>query len=285
MSAQSFDPARYKAAQRQDWDAAAAGWKKWWATYEKGAGHVSAHMVDRAGLRPGHRVLDIATGVGEPAVTAARMVGPSGTVVATDHSPGMLEIGRQRIAAENLKNVEFHVGDAESLDFPEGSFDAALCRFGLMFIPDLAVALQRVYRSLLPGGKFVATVWADPARVPLASVVFGVLQKMLDLPSPPPGTPSLFGLGAPGVLEQAFKATGFRDVETEEITVTMDLPSAGGFVEFMQDTAAPIRAMVERHPDRAEAIWQAVGAAISQYSRPDGTISVPSVAICGTGTR
>ncbi|MDO8484125.1 MAG: methyltransferase domain-containing protein, partial [Candidatus Limnocylindrales bacterium] len=112
MSLQTFDPAAYKAGQRRDWTEAAEGWRKWWRRLEAMAGPVGDRLIQLAAVRPGHRVLDIATGIGEPAITAARLVGHAGRVVGTDISPGMLEVARERAAELGLGNVEFHEMDA-----------------------------------------------------------------------------------------------------------------------------------------------------------------------------
>src|SRR5271156_1654354 len=92
--------------QRIDWDAAAAGWKQWWGTFERAAQSVSDRLVELAKVRPGDRVVDLATGIGEPAITAARRVGAAGRVVAIDHSTGMLAVGRERASALGLGNLE-----------------------------------------------------------------------------------------------------------------------------------------------------------------------------------
>jgi ubiquinone/menaquinone biosynthesis C-methylase UbiE len=86
--------------------------------------------VDLAEVQTGSRVLDVAAGYGEPALTAARKAGPEGRVVATDISAEMLAFERQRAAAAGLGNVEFIASDASSLDFPHASFDAAVSRLG-----------------------------------------------------------------------------------------------------------------------------------------------------------
>ena len=118
MTTQQFDPARYKEGQRQEWDAVATGWRKWWEIIEGGARQVSDRMLELAEIQTGQRVLDVATGIGEPAVSAARKVGPTGHVVATDQSPQMLEIARERAASLGLQNMEFKVTDAEALELP-----------------------------------------------------------------------------------------------------------------------------------------------------------------------
>src|SRR5215207_6571052 len=96
----AFDSEQFKQAQRQAWGRTANGMKTWWPVLEEGAQKLSDKLVDLAGLRPGSKVLDVATGIGEPAVTAARHVEPSGKVSATDISPEILAIGRER--AEKL---------------------------------------------------------------------------------------------------------------------------------------------------------------------------------------
>jgi len=147
---QSFDVQRYKTELRRDWDAAAAGWKKWWPVFERAAQHVSDRLADLAGVKPGSRVLDIATGIGEPAITVARRAGASGRVVAIDQSAGMLAVAGERAAALGLKNIEFRESDAESLAISERDFDAVTCRWGLMFMPDLNAALTRLRDRLAP---------------------------------------------------------------------------------------------------------------------------------------
>ena len=96
MSAKDQPVSQLKQQQRVDWDAAAAGWKRWWTTFEHAAQHISDRLVELAAVRPGYRVADLATGIGEPAITAARRAGTAGRVVAIDQSPGMLAVARER---------------------------------------------------------------------------------------------------------------------------------------------------------------------------------------------
>ena len=159
MSSQTFDAERFKRDSRSSWDAAAAGWEKWWPLFERAAQKVSNRLVELAGIEPGDRVLDIATGTGEPAITAARAVGPNGRVIGVDHSPGMLAVARRRASALGLTNVEYREGDAASLGEPAGSFDAVLCRWGQCSCrickPRLAASAMRSNlerRSLPPCG-------------------------------------------------------------------------------------------------------------------------------------
>src|SRR6266478_1106540 len=129
MSDQNPDDLKIKSQQKAAWDDSADGWKRWWPTFERSAQTVNDRLVELARVRDGNRVLDIATGSGEPALTAARAVGESGRVVAVDMSPGMLAIARERVDAAGLTNVELVESDAESLRLDEHSFDAVLCRW------------------------------------------------------------------------------------------------------------------------------------------------------------
>src|SRR3954470_6086221 len=110
------DPAEFRAAQRSSWNNAATGWDKWQKHLLEWTGHVSDRLVELAGVEPGSRVLDVAAGLGEPALTAARKAGPDGSVVATDISPAMLAHARERASAAGVANIEFIECEASKLD-------------------------------------------------------------------------------------------------------------------------------------------------------------------------
>ncbi len=286
MSVPTFDAEQYKAGQRQQWDSVAQGWRKWWATIEKVSRNVNDRLMALAGVGAGHQVLDIATGIGEPALTAAKIVGAAGKVVATDQSDGMLQIARERAAEAELENIEFVVVDAGGLDFGEGAFDAATCRWGLMFMPDIEAALEKIHRSLKPDGRFVAAVWGPPEKVVGLSLAMGVVQKMLNLPPPPPEAPGMFKLGAPGAVEALLSGAGFGDVRTEALIVNFEFDSITDYVSFLRDIAAPIRAMLTQEtPERQAEVWQAIGAAAGSYVNAGGQVSLPNETIIVYGQR
>lgn len=118
-----------KQSQRQSWDSVALGWQKWWKIFENGAQTVSDKLIDLADVKSSSKVLDIATGIGEPAITAANRVGNSGYVLATDLSPQMLSIAKERDKSRKLDHImEFREGDAETIALQPFTFDSALCR-------------------------------------------------------------------------------------------------------------------------------------------------------------
>lgn len=283
MCAKSSDPDRYKAEQQRQWDAVASSWKKWWEIFEKGAQHVSNRLIEMAGVRPGHQVLDIATGIGEPAITAAQLVGSAGHVVATDQSPQMLAIAQERAVQLGLKNLDFRVVDAEVMDFSEKSFDSILCRWGLMFLPNLVATLVRIRRMLVQHGKFATSVLDEASKVPFLNLPLNIAKKVFQIPQSPTGSPSLFGL-AGGVLEQAMTQSGFTEIHSEILTFPVEFASVETYYQFISEVPAPIVAMLATQPEtRKDEFRQAIAEAFQQYTLPDGSLRIPNSTICVVG--
>ena len=194
MDFKSIDPVDFREAQHKHWDSAAVGWMDWSAFNDKADRHISERLVELADVRSGSRVLDVAAGYGEPALTAARKAGPEGRVVATDISAEMLTFGRERAAAAGLGNVEFIESDASRLDFPQASFDAAVSRWGIIFEPDAEAAARRIRGFLKPGARMAISSWGEPDQVPFLSIPMRTTMERLDVPPPPAGTPGpLYG--------------------------------------------------------------------------------------------
>lgn len=264
----TVDSQKFKSSQRQTWDSVAEGWKKWWKVIEESAQPISDRLVELAGVRQGSRVLDVATGIGEPAVTAARKAGPAGKVIAIDLSPGMIAIARER-AKESGLAIEFREADAESLRLPPSSVDAIVCRFGLMFMPDLVGALKAMKDALAPGGRIAAAVWSAPDKVPSFMVPFQIVMKETGTPPPPPGTPGPFSLADASLLRQKFEQAGFSDISIEAALRDFNLPSPEEFVDFVKSTAGPLGAMMAHLPAaRQEEIWSKVVEAVRKYADP-----------------
>lgn len=283
----NIDSKQFKEAQQKSWDSVALGWQKWWKTFEKGAQNLSNHLVELAKINTGSKVLDIATGIGEPAITAAKKVRDgSGNVLGTDISPQMLSVARQRAASLGLQDViEFKEGDAETISLPASAFDTVLCRWGLMYLPDLKGGLSNIYRSMVDGGHIAAAVWASPDKVPILSVSMNTVVKETGKPMPPSGTPGPFKLADQKIITSTLSECGFKDVAIERINVIFTFSSAEEYTQFNQAIAAPINAMLaDQSQVRKEEIWKAVTELASKYI--DGTGSVrfdnESICICAT---
>lgn len=271
-----------KIQQQNNWDTVAPGWKKWWKTFEKGGQKVSDKLVELAEIKTGQRVLDIATGIGEPALTACRMVGDSGYLLATDISPEMLALGRERARHKGLNNVEFKEGDAATIVLPTSSFDAALCRWGLMFLPDLSGALQNIRRSLVPDGRFAAAVWGEPEKVPQLNVAMSIVRQRLELPLPSTESPGAFSLANLNRLQSSLLEVGFKNIKSENIQVKFEFDSAEDYVKFTQDIAAPVNMMLANETaEKKKEIWDLITEKVtSQYSKNNGHVIMENEAIC-----
>jgi ubiquinone/menaquinone biosynthesis C-methylase UbiE len=284
----SRDSEQYKEGQRQGWDSVAGGWQKWWKITETGAEKVSRRLIERADIKRGSTVLDIATGIGEPSITAANQVGNSGHVLAIDISSQMLSIAKQRAISSGLEQViEFKEGDAETIDLSASTFDAALCRFGLMFLPNLRSGLSNIYRSLVDGGRLAAAVWASPDKVPFIALALNTVMKETKIPPPPAGTPGPFSLSDEVMLTNSLINSGFKDVTIERMDVSFDFDLAEVYTSFVYETAAPVQAMLANQPhERREEILKAITESARKYAENDtGSVRLSNEAICVVGTK
>ena len=282
----SFNPEQFKQAQRQGWDRTANGWKTWWPEYEHAGQKVSDRLVELAEVRSGSKVLDVATGIGEPAVTAPRRVQPNGKVLATDISSEMLQIAKERVEKYGLQSiVELREGDAESLNLPDRSFDAVLCRMGLMFFPSLQQALSLFHNALVPSGKIAAAIWPLPDRVPFLNVAFRTVRNELNLPPPPLDQPP-FNLSSPSVLQDAFTKAEFDDVRTENMRITITFDSPDRFTDFHKAISAPLHQLLaNQSADKQNEVWQAVREAARPYTNSQGQVETDNEVICCVGSR
>lgn len=274
-----------KIQQQKDWDTVAPGWQKWWKTFEKGGQKVNDKLIELAEIKAGQRVLDIATGIGEPALTACRIVGDSGYILATDISPAMLAIGKERARRHGSKNIEFKDGDAATVVLPSSYFDAALCRWGLMFVPNIPRVLQNIWKSLVPGGKFAAAVWGEPEKVPQLNIPMSTVRQYLERPLPTE-IPDAFSLANLNRLQSSLLEVGFKNIKSENIQVTFEFDSAKDYVKFTQDIAAPVNVMLKNESaEKKKEIWDLITEKVtSQYTKYNGHVIMENEAICVVAT-
>jgi ubiquinone/menaquinone biosynthesis C-methylase UbiE len=273
MNTAPIDPSEFTRSQREHWGTVASGWRKWWPIFEAGAQSLNRRMVELAEVRAGDSVLDVATGLGEPALTAARRVGAKGRVVGTDLAPQMLALARERALEAGLSNVVFREADAQTLEFDARLFDAALCRWGVMLFLDPLAAMKSVRRALRPGARFVSAVWSTEDEVPFIAIPMQVARRELDLPPPDPETPGATRLGKPGALEDLYSRATFTDVAAEERPVTMAFDSPATYVSFLQEVSGSIRReLAQRTAEEIARVWAGVASEASRYAEPDGSV-------------
>ena len=275
-----------KKREARNWDRVSAGWARWWQVFERAAQPVSDRLVELAGLAPGDVALDIATGLGEPAITAALRVGPRGRIIATDCAPAMLREAATRADAMGLTNIEFREMDAQTPDFGEASFDAILCRWGLMFVPDLDEALRRLLQLLRSRSRLATATWGARDEVPLLQTSTSVLAEKAPLPNGPNSHLNAFRLSEQGVLEDVMRRAGFVDIVREEMRIAFEFASAEDYTRFRRDMTNTDATLAEHHPpDVVATAWQAVTEAARAYANGDGRIRLINTVVCFAGRR
>ncbi len=282
----SFDPVQYKTTTRQQWEDAAEAWHRWGPTLETWLGHATERMLDGAGVADGTSVLDVAAGAGGQTLAAARRAGADGRVVATDISPTILTYAAKQAAEAGVTNVQTVEADAEQLgDLADGSFDAAISRLGLIYLPDQPGALAGIRAALRPGGRASAVVYSTPDRNGFFSVPVSVIRRRAGLPAPGPGLPGPFSLGAAGVLEQAMATAGFRDVTVEAVDAPLVLPSATECLRFERESFGALHQMLAGVPeDEREDVWAEVEAGLRQFESAAGFVG-PCELLVASGTK
>ncbi|MDW3653991.1 MAG: methyltransferase domain-containing protein [Nitrososphaeraceae archaeon] len=282
----TIDPKKYKEELSHGYDNAAPGWQKWWKTIETATQEVSKRLVELAAIKPGSKVLDIATGIGEPALTAAKQVGNTGHILAIDISPRMISFAKERAISLGLQEVvEFKEGDAETIDLPSSTFDAALCRWGLMFLPNPEAGLSKIYRSLVKGGHFAAAVWASPEKVPFISVPMNIVLKETN--SPPPRTPGPFSMSDQNNLKKFFEESGFIHIVIERINVVSDFDSSDDFTAFTIDHGGPAlqKVLAGETNERRQQIEKAISKGSEKYADSTGKVRFKNEAIVIVGRK
>lgn len=227
-------------------------------------------IVAAAQARSGMRVLDIACGTGEPAISLAAVLIGDGDVVGVDISPAPLKIAGERAIQRGLSNVTFQQADAHELPFPNNSFDCITSRLGIMFFSDLPRALSEMRRVLKPEGRAILLVWG-PMDQPYFQTTIGAILRMLPEASVPESGRKMFALGNKGVLTQVLRQAGFSEVKEELVTVPWTWMGTPEEVwEYFQDVAVPFASFLQSIPaERRPEIDAAVLKEISQYY--DGT--------------
>jgi SAM-dependent methyltransferase len=286
------DPAKiqkFRDSLHKEWtgDKTVAAWRKWHAQIAAFTRGATEAILESAHLRPGMRVLDLASGVGDPALSIAIEVAPNGRVTATDLGPGMISLAEELARKRGLTNIEFREASAESLPFPDESYDVLTCRFGIMFFPDLHKALRECLRVLKPGGRVVFVAWGKKEQ-PFFTTTAGIVLRHVPEPPPPPDPdgPSLFMFGERDRLRRALGAAGFNNVHKEDrIIAGRWTSSAEEYWEQFTEVAAPFRPLLEQlTPEKMAQAKSEILAGLKKFWTGK-ELNMPLEIVIGTGTR
>lgn len=282
----SLDPVAFKNAARDQWDRCAAGWNAKSSVIRTWLHASTEAMLRAAEISPGSRVLDVAAGSGDQTLGIASRVGPDGHVLATDLSPEILAFAAENARRNGFDNVEIRVADGENLDVPEASFDAAICRLGLMFFPDPLRGLQEMRRALKPGGKACTLVFSSAEQNPCVSILMATALRHAGLPARDPNQPGgPLSLGKPGRIDALFDAAGFSAVSTVRISAPFRLPSVSDYLDFVRSSAGPVVDLLGRLDAMAQqAAWAEIEAQLRAFDDPHGWQG-PNELLLTTGRR
>ena len=266
----TFDPVRYKATTRDQWDAAAQAWDAWAPTLQQWLGPATEIMLDMANVKAGSRVLDIAAGAGDQTLQAADRVGPKGFVLATDISEKILDFASHNAGRAGYTNVQTRVLDGENIDL-ESDFDAVISRVGLIYFPDQQKALKGMRRALNPQGRLGAIVYSTAELNQFFSIPVSIIRRRANLPPPAPGQPGPFSLGGKGVLREALAQAGFRDIQEQRVPAPLKMKSAAECLRFERESFGALHTMLAGLDNTGKAAaWQEIENELRRFEGPDG---------------
>lgn len=262
----------FKRSTAQQWDRAAAGWDRHSPQIRAWLRTATDAMLGMAGVGPGMEVLDLAAGAGDQTLDIAARVGSAGTVTAVDLSAGILALADESVKRSGHANVRTLVADAEDLPLDDACFDAAVCRLGLMFLPDPEQGLRELRRVLKPGAGVCVMVFSRPEKNPCITTLMATALRHAGAPPRDPyQAGGLLSLGKPDLLEDLFRRAGFRDVATATLEAPFRLPTAGDYLTFVKSSASPVQQILGRlDPAAAAAAWDDIAARLKVFETSDG---------------
>ena len=235
-------------------------------------------VLDAAGVGPGDRVLDIACGTGILAREAARRVGSRGSVTGVDPNPGMLHVASARAPA-----VAWHEGVAESLGLPDGSFDAVVSQFGMMFFGDRVAAVREALRVLAPGGRMAFAVWDTLENNPAYAAEVDIVERVAGVRAAD-ALRAPFALGDRSALDSAFREAAVPDLAISAHRGEGRFPGIRVMVEADLRGWLPLMGIVLPEEQIASILEEATQV-LDRHVSSDGDVSFQTSALIVTGRK
>jgi SAM-dependent methyltransferase len=261
----SAKPEAARQQSRAAWNAVAPGWYAQREELWKASRPVSEWMVRRLDPQPGDTVLELAAGLADTGLMAARLVGEAGRVIVTDFAPEMVAGARRRAEEIGVENAEFRVLDAERMDLETDSVDGVLCRWAYMLTTDPAAAFAETRRVLRPGGRLAFSVWASRERNPALALVGRVLESQGHMAPPEPEAPGAFAMADPGRIRELVVGAGFAEPKIEEVSFLWPFADQEAYWRYLNETSASASPVLRSLPTTAQ---EAVREQVHEAARP-----------------
>ena len=285
MAADAPEDSDPRAASLRAWEEAAPGWVRRQDIVREFGAPVATWMIDAILPQPGHRVLELAAGLGETGMLAAELVAPIGGVIISDQAEAMLLGARERAEALGLTNVEFQVLNAEWIDLPVASVDAVLCRWAYMLMSDPQTALGETRRVLRPGGRVALAVWDAPEHNPWAALPAAELRRRELLAVPAPGAPGQFALGEQGRVRELLEGAGFIEVRVDALELRRRHASFDELWEATLDLSRIFHdAVMARPADELAEIRASLAESFARFASSDGSLEIPARTLVASAT-
>jgi ubiquinone/menaquinone biosynthesis C-methylase UbiE len=264
--------------QKASWNKFSPGWKKWDDLTMDFIKPMGDEIIRQIHPKGEDRVLDVASGTGEPGLTIASML-QGGKVTLTDLSEDMLNIAREHAMLRGIQNVETRVCDVCELPFADNTFDAISCRFGFMFFPDMGLATKEMARVLKPGARIATAVWNVPEKNFWVTAIGGTINRNMQLAPPSPEVPGMFRCAKSGLIQGLFQQAGLKNTTEKEVVGQLKCGTAEVYWNMMTEIAAPfVAALNKAEPAMREKIKAEVIDMINQKF-PDGKVIIDCSAL------
>lgn len=231
----------------QEWCESARYWEQHAPTIRTMFAPVTRALIEEADIRDGSHVLDVAAGPGEPSLTIADVVGPSGSVMCTDVVPEMVEAAEREAKRRGVANIQFRQTSADSLPFGNNTFDAVVCRLGVMFFPDPVAGLSEMLRVTRPKGRISLAVWGSRDLNPFSYAVTDIVSRHIQVQPEDPNAPGAFRFAEPGSLAKVLTEAGAQDVKERLLRFHIEAPiTPREFWEMRSQTSGTLREKLEK---------------------------------------
>ena len=268
------------------WRESAKYWAKYSATIRTMFMPLTRALIEQAGIHEGQSVLDVAGGPGEPSLTIAGVVGPSGSVTHTDAVSEMVETARAEAHRRGISNIQFRQCTADSLPFPDNSFDVVVSRLGVMLFADPHASLREMLRVTKPGGVVGCAVWHKSELNPFSYVITDIVDQHVKPAAADPDAPGAFRFAETGKLSNLMRQAGANDVEENVLHFDMAAPiSPQEFWTMRSQTSDTLRIKLEQlPPDEQSKIARQVEQAVAEFF-PSNQMKFPAQMIIVTGRK